>query len=609
MSTALERVHAELERLERFAPVAYRIPGPWVGMDSPQELASAASFFKGLIETLLTQTPSTSVGRVYYNAMVRHLTSYDHGPQARRIGWRTTGTFLKMIAVLPYLRSLDVGTIVLLPINAIGRVGQKGSIGSPYSVRDPFSIEAGLSEPLLSIDPEQQARAFVDAAHLMGIRVITEVVLRTASLDSVFVGNHPEWFYWIHAESASSFSAPVFSAAQVEHITREVEGGSRENLQPPPAEYRRLFTQPPASVHLGPDRWDGTTADGEHVTIPGAFADWPVDDPQPAWSDVTYLRLHRHPDFNYMAYNTIRMFDARLEAHGMANDGAWNVISAMIPSQMRALGTDGAMIDMGHALPVELRRRVIEQARSQRPDAVMIEENFHLDAGSARDGFDIVTGYLPFDAHTIDGLRRFIERIAAGPVGVGYFGWVESHNTARLAERVHPNLVAPLWLFVGLVPGSRPCIVAGMELGETRPINTGMGFTPEQILQWPASELALFSDVPLPWDAGIDRLHELLKLLGMHSRIDVLKGLTDHDAITPLAGGCDHVVGFLRCVNGSRRGVAVVLNTGATSCVAEFGAKTLAAVSVDRRWSLDGSVLRCQLESHQILVIPTHLRV
>jgi hypothetical protein len=148
-----------------------------------------------------------------------------------------------------------------------------------------------------------------------------------------------------------------------------------------------------------------------------------------------------------------------------------------------------------------------------------------------------------------------------------------------------------------------------MELGETRPINTGMGFTPEQILQWPASELALFSDVPLPWDAGIDRLHELLKLLGMHSRIDVLKGLTDHDAITPLAGGCDHVVGFLRCVNGSRRGVAVVLNTGATSCVAEFGAKTLAAVSVDRRWSLDGSVLRCQLESHQILVIPTHLRV
>jgi hypothetical protein len=541
--------------------------------------------------------------------MVRHLTSYDHGPQARLVGWRTTGTFLKMIAVLPYLRSLDVGTVVLLPINAIGRVGQKGSIGSPYSVRDPFAIEEGLSEPLLSMDPEQQARAFVDAAHLMGIRVITEVVLRTASLDSVFVGNHPEWFYWIHAESAPSFSAPVFSSAQVEHITHLVEGGSRENLPPPSTEYRRLFTQPPVSVHLGPDRWDGLTADGEHVTIPGAFADWPVDDPQPAWTDVTYLRLHRHPDFNYMAYNTIRMFDARLEALGMANDGAWNIISAVIPSQMRALGTDGAMIDMGHALPMELRRRVIEQARSQRPDAVMIEENFHLDAGSARDGFDIVTGYLPFDAHTTDGLRRFVERIAAGPVGVGYFGWVESHNTTRLAERVHPNLVSPLWLFVSLVPGSRPCIVAGMELGETRPINTGLGFTPEQILQWPARELPLFSDVPLPWDAGIERLHELLKLLGMLSGLDVFKGLTDRDAITPLTGGCDQVVGFLRFINGSRRGIAVILNTGATSCVAEFGAQTLAAVSVDGRWSHDGSVLRCQLESHQILVIPTHRRV
>ena len=608
MSTALERVLAELHRLERFPSVPYRVPGAWVECGTMQEYTCAASFFRGQIERLTGHPHAGQDGRVFYNAMVRHLTSYDHGLEARRAGWRTTGTFLKMIAVLPYLRSLDVGTIVVLPINTIGRVGQKGSIGSPYSVSDPFSIEPQLAEPLLRIDPEMQARAFVEAAHCMGMRVITEVVLRTASLDNVFVENHPEWFYWIHAESAPSFCAPVFSSVQAECITRQVESGNRENLPTPPAEYRRQFTQPPVRVDLGPGRWVGTTADGEPVTIPGAFADWPVDDPQPAWSDVTYLRLHRHPDFNYMAYNTIRMFDSQLEADAMANDGAWNIISAIIPSQMRALGTDGAMIDMGHALPSRLRRRVIEQARAERADAVMIEENFHIDASSARDGFDIVTGYLPFDAHSAGGLRRFIDRIASEPAQVGFFGCVESHNTARLAERVHPDRVAATWLFVSLVPRARPCIVGGMELGETRPINTGLGFTPEQIRRWPASELALFSDVPLPWDAGMAHLQQLRMLMGMLYARDVVRGLTDDDTITPLDAGNDDVVGFHRCVDGSRRGIAAVLNTSAMPSVAEFRIETLAAVAVDGRWSFDGSVLRCQLEPYQVLVIPTHRR-
>lgn len=609
MSSALELVLAELHRLDRFEPVAYRIPGAWVGADSPQELPSVASFFRGLIEALPSQASSDVAGRVYYNAMVRHLTSYDHGSQARRAGWRSTGTFLKMIAVLGHLQSLGVGTIVLLPINTIGRVGQKGSIGSPYSVRDPFSIEPQLSEPLLRIEPEMQARAFVEAAHRMGMRVITEVVLRTASLDSVLAEDHPEWFYWIHADRARAFSAPVFSAVQAGRIARQVESGSRDKLPPPPAEYRRQFTKPPLSVHFdAAGRCSGTTADGEQVTVPGAFADWPVDDPQPAWSDVTYLRLDRHTDFNYMAYNTIRMFDARLEAPEVSNDGAWNILSAIIPTQMRMLGTDGAMIDMGHSLPSRLRRRVIEQARAERTDAVMIEENFHIDVSSARDGFDIVTGYLPFDAHCADGLRRFIDRIACEPAQVDFFGWVESHNTARLAERVHPDRVAPTWLFVSLVPRARPCIVSGMELGETRPINTGLGFTPEQISRWPASELALFSDVALPWDAGAACLHQMLSLLGMLGQIDLIKGLTDDDTITPLTGGSPDVVAYHRIVRGLRRGIAVVLNTADEPRVAELSGVGISAVSVDARWGLDAAVLRCHLEAHQVLVIPTHCR-
>ncbi|MBU3698456.1 MAG: alpha-amylase [Candidatus Kapabacteria bacterium] len=615
MTGSLERLREELVRIDRFPPTPYCVPGLWVGSASPVIYPSASRYFIDVLDGLTSGTTQTVAKRpangVMYNAMVRHVTSYEHGLEARTVGWRSTGTFLKMIALLPYLRELHVETIVLLPVSPIGAVGRKGQLGSPYAVRDPFAVEAALAEPLINLSPEQQARAFIEAAHRCGMKVLTEVVLRTASLDSVLVRDHPEWFYWIRSQDdgGEGFHAPVFSDHQVREIRRLIELGRRIDLPEPSAEYRRRFTEPPMDLYPSQGGWRGRTVDGEEVSLPGAFADWPPDDPQPAWDDVTYLKLHRHPMLNYMAYNTIRMFDTELEKPGMENAGVWNMIASVIPTTMRVLGADGAMVDMGHALPDRLRRRVIEDAKAERPDAVMIEENFHLDEASVRDGFDVVTGYLPFDAHDAGRLRSFIARVSDASVPVRYLACGESHNTPRWASRINPDLVPPTWALLSLLPKAVAFIVAGMELAETRPINTGLDFTPEEIALWTTDRLALFSDVPLPWDTSADRHAMFIAQIAAMNRLDVMYHLHDDDVVRSVECHDQDIVAFHRHCAGTRRGILVVLNTAAarTECSLDISDIPLAALAVSGTWGMSGQTVQCQIEAMSIVIIPTFI--
>ena len=75
-----------------------------------------------------------------------------------RAGWRETGTFLKAITLLPFIRSLGCNTVHLLPITAIGRDGHKGNLGSPFAIRDPYALDEGLSEPALGLGAEVGVR-------------------------------------------------------------------------------------------------------------------------------------------------------------------------------------------------------------------------------------------------------------------------------------------------------------------------------------------------------------------------------------------------------------------------------------------------------------------
>lgn len=528
---ALARLHTTLKaRLD--TPVdLYQIPGRWV---HPQNSLAVVQihphhWWLHTLERLLETPPQplfrpettggewSRYARVY-NLFVRSLTAFDHDGDGQlgrpnRDGLNEAGSFMKSLCILPYIQSLGCNTVHLLPITAIGQDGNKGDAGSPYAIRNPYRLDELSAEPTLGLGAEAEFAAFVAAAHHLGLRVVTEFVFRTGSKDSDWVGEHPEWFYWIDADipdrvagslDEEAYGMPIFSAAEIEQIEQDVADGQMDDLLPPHAGYRAMFLPPPqvADVRLAAGRWRATYPDGRAGRIPGAFADWPVNDPQPPWGDVTYLRLYDRPDFNYIAYNTLRMYDTRLAQTENIVVSLWEKIINIIPYFQTNFGIDGAMIDMGHALPMSLKQQMVAAARTRDPNFAFWDENFRVTQASRAEGYNAVIGSLPFILFQPEELRKLVMDIGRRGTPIPFFGALESHNTPRAASKPGGSDFIRYGAAIAACLPALPFIHNGVEFGETYPINTGLGFTKAEIAQLPSHTLPLFSARAFDWEHG-----------------------------------------------------------------------------------------------------------
>ncbi|HVM36979.1 MAG TPA: alpha-amylase family glycosyl hydrolase [Sphingomicrobium sp.] len=97
------------------------------------------------------------------------------------------GTFRAAQAQLPRLRRMGVDILWLMPIHPIGEKNRKGTLGSPYSVRD----YRGVNPEFGTMD---DFKAFVRAAHAQGMRVILDWVANHSAWDNPLVVRHPEWY-------------------------------------------------------------------------------------------------------------------------------------------------------------------------------------------------------------------------------------------------------------------------------------------------------------------------------------------------------------------------------------------------------------------------------
>lgn len=97
------------------------------------------------------------------------------------------GTFRAAEKELPRLKSLGVDILWLMPIHPIGEKNRKGTLGSPYSVRDYLGVnpEFGTLDDL---------KSFVNAAHAQGFKVILDWVANHSAWDNPLVTEHPDWY-------------------------------------------------------------------------------------------------------------------------------------------------------------------------------------------------------------------------------------------------------------------------------------------------------------------------------------------------------------------------------------------------------------------------------
>lgn len=92
------------------------------------------------------------------------------------------GDFNSITKDLDRLKELGVTVLWLMPIHPIGQEKKKGTIGSPYAVRDYYAInpDYGTAEDL---------KRQVSESHKRGLKVIIDIVANHTSWDSVLMKN------------------------------------------------------------------------------------------------------------------------------------------------------------------------------------------------------------------------------------------------------------------------------------------------------------------------------------------------------------------------------------------------------------------------------------
>lgn len=98
------------------------------------------------------------------------------------------GTFRQVLDDLERIRALGVDIIWLMPIHPIGETARKGTLGSPYAIKDYRAIDPALGTM-------EDFKALVDEIHARGMRCIIDVVYNHTSPDSWLAEHHPDWFY------------------------------------------------------------------------------------------------------------------------------------------------------------------------------------------------------------------------------------------------------------------------------------------------------------------------------------------------------------------------------------------------------------------------------
>ena len=140
---------------------------------------------------------------------VRDGVIYEIYPRA----FSAEGNFNGITAQLDRLKDLGVTILWLMPIHPIGQEKKKGTIGSPYAVRDYYAInpDYGTKEDL---------KRLIAEAHRRRMKVIIDIVANHTSWDSVLM-KHPD-FYKRDASGRITYPYDWFDIAALNYNNREL---------------------------------------------------------------------------------------------------------------------------------------------------------------------------------------------------------------------------------------------------------------------------------------------------------------------------------------------------------------------------------------------------
>ena len=98
------------------------------------------------------------------------------------------GTFSQIDKDLKRIKELGTTIVYLMPIHEIGEKERKGTFGSPYAIKDYFSIskDLGTKEDFISL---------VNHIHQLGMKIILDMVFNHTSPDNVLLKDHEDYYF------------------------------------------------------------------------------------------------------------------------------------------------------------------------------------------------------------------------------------------------------------------------------------------------------------------------------------------------------------------------------------------------------------------------------
>jgi glycosidase len=98
-----------------------------------------------------------------------------------------SGTFREFADHLPRLAELGVGILWFMPVQPVGLLNRKGTLGSYYSISDYTAVDPAYGTL-------EEFRELVDRIHSMGIYVLLDWVANHTSWDNVLTISHPDFY-------------------------------------------------------------------------------------------------------------------------------------------------------------------------------------------------------------------------------------------------------------------------------------------------------------------------------------------------------------------------------------------------------------------------------
>lgn len=458
---------------------------------------NTVAFYKNVIDKikdLKDETKAAIKDSQIYCAMPRYTMAWD----IHNEGKLSSGTLIRMLILLPMLKKMNINVLYLLPITEYSNRNKKGDIGSPFAIKDFYKLDPNLHDELVDgiegFTLDDEFHVLIEAAHLLGIRIVIDFIPRVTARDCNIIKEHPEWVYWIDKDYEKDFKTPEIPGLD---FFQECTKDNLEQVYKAESTKQHLshFTLPPNEKD--PKVWQEILQEAEQggdffklieermgITTAPAHSDW-INDVQPIWTDITFWKLFLDNNEQaasyiskdqspYVMFDTIKAnkFPAKVR-----NQGLWDLFTDVLEYYSKVFKLDGFRFDIGHTLPKELLEALFNKVREYVEDPIFISEDlFNRNHENARKtGYNIMLGSSWKEVGDIQkaSYEKFILELSQ--MHIKAYACAETHDTPRIVSREGGvNLARGLTIVNNFLPNGVHFILSGYEINEKQPMNCGL---------------------------------------------------------------------------------------------------------------------------------------